>query len=601
MARPREEDEIGEIAPLPIFSYYNKQRFEQVGSMDCANWYGLAVPDTKSGQALYPAMGRKHIEYFGENKLVFDSEPRVFFKSIDYLYVVVGTSVLQFDKHFQQKNLGNVGLGGQIWYDSFAVGTKVYVGITDSANMYVVVEDGLTSTMNVVTDPNRPDNPTYIAAFGNRFAVSDANTPDYFLTGINLTDVNGAFNLNGCFTINGTALFNQASGIVRQFAVLHNQLYIFTDYTTDILANIPSQVTVNGVTQEFPWKVNTSYNWDYGINDPLSLDVGFGRMIWAAQNKDGLISFMMSTGQQPQDISSQAINVLLQNSQHDEGLSPFAKYPINGFIYQYENSIFYRASAGIYQDFGQNDLDDSSQSIEYNFGTQKWERRIELNGERNRIQKHVYFNNKHIVSVQGDNALYEMAGNIYRNELRTPDTAAQDINAFTKYPFRYELVTQQIYQPDYSEFMTRYIEIDFVFGNRTFYESNAPFDNTVFIITEDSADPCCPIFVIAEDQEDSQPVFLITEDGNFPTFDDNHYNALFKPFIGLYYSDDGGVTFTYADQLKFSNLGDFRWRMRWYNLGASRNRCYMLICVSSAPIVVLGGVQNIYRSSGGAN
>jgi len=74
-----------------------------------------------------------------------------------------------------------------------------------------------------------------------------------------------------------------------------------------------------------------------------------------------------------------------------------------------------------------------------------------------------------------------------------------------------------------------------------------------------------------------------------------------KPHIELYWSDDGGVTFQSADLREFSQLGFYRWRMRWYELGPSRNRCYKLVAVSSAPIVVLGACQSVRRSSGGAN
>ncbi len=156
--------------------------------------------------------------------------------------------------------------------------------------------------------------------------------------------------------------------------------------------------------------------------------------------------------------------------------------------------------------------------------------------------------------------------------------------------------------PDYSEFITDYVEIDFVFGDKDFYKFDGPFANTVFIITEDQAPDGSPIFCIAEDAApDGSPVFLITEDGNTPGFDDIFYNTLFKPNISLYASDDGGVTFEYYDLKEFSQLGQYRWRMRWYELGTSRNRVYRLVCVSSAPIVILGAVQNRRRASGGAN
>lgn len=585
------------IEPLPIFCYYDKQRFTQFGAMDCANWYGIAVDSGKKKQAQYPTMGRKRVSVLNQVKLVFDDEPRAVFKTVNYTYVVDGTIVYQVDAAFNRKQIGTVTLGTNIWFAFLPVGNVTYAMMTDEQRIYVITESGTSVTMGTVTDPLAPGGattggkPLYVAAFGNRFVVSVKDTPDFYLTTINLTG-----NLNTYFTINGTALFARASGVIGQFAVLHNQLYIMCDFTTDIWANIITQITVAGVTREFPWKLNSSYNWDYGIEDPFSLSVDFGRMCWLARNSNGLVSFMASNGQQPEDISSQAINVLLEGSSEGSPGSPFIEDNAIGFLYQYENTIFYRVSAGNYQNFGQVDVSAQANCIEYNFETQTWHRCIELNGERNRIQRHVYFGARHLVTVQDDPAMYVMAGNIYYNELRnTAQTDIQAADAFFKYPMRYECVTQQIYEEDYSEFQTKYVEIDFVFGDQTFYQSNAPFLNTVYVVSEDST-PESPVFIVDENGK-----FIIQEGTNTPTFDDTHYNALFKPHIELYYSDDGGVTFTSADLRPFSQLGQYRWRMRWYQLGVSRNRCYKLVCVSSAPIVVLGGVQLIERTSGGAN
>ena len=582
------------IEVLPIFCYYDKQRFTQFGAMDCANWYAVQAPTGKKKQALYPTMGRRHINFFNQNRLIFNSEPRVIFKSINFMYVVDGTSVIQVDRFYNRQTIGSVNLGGPIWWAILPVGTLVYIMMTDSQNIYVITENGTAVTMGTVTDSNAPANPLFVASFGNRFVVSSANTPDYGLTQVNLFGAGG--NLSNCFTINGAALFNRASGVIGQLCVLHNQLYILCDFTTDIWANIATQITVAGVTTEFPWKLNTSYNWDYGIADPYSLDVDFGRMTWMGKNANGLVTFMASDGQQPKPVSSQAINVLLQNSANDSGVSPFIENNADGFLYQYEDTIFYRVSAGPYQNFGELDIETDANCIEYSFESDTWHRAIELNGERNRIQQHVFFNNRHLVTVQGDPVIYEMAGNIYYNELRnTAQTNPQAPDAFLKFPMRYELVTEQIFLPDYAEFIDDYVEIDFVFGDKTFYKSCAPFMNTVFIVDEDST-PTVPVYILSEDDK-----FIIQEGTNTPTFDDNHYCALFKPHIELYYSDDGGVTFTTGDLREFSPLGQYRWRMRWYELSISRNRCYKLVCVSSAPIVILGGVRNTRRASGGAN
>ena len=63
----------------------------------------LLAPNTKKTQAFYPAMGRKHIEFFGQNKLVFAVEPQQIFKTIDFMYVIVGTTVIQVDKFYNEK------------------------------------------------------------------------------------------------------------------------------------------------------------------------------------------------------------------------------------------------------------------------------------------------------------------------------------------------------------------------------------------------------------------------------------------------------------------------------------------------------------------
>lgn len=593
-----QRQDVAKIEQLPIFCYYDKQRFTQFGSMDCANWYGIQVDSGKKKQALYPAMGRQHVRFLNQNQLIFNDQPRVAFKSINFLYVVDGTTVYQYDRFYNRKILPiSVALGTPIWFATLAVGTLVYNMMTDGNNIYVIKEDGSSVTVEVVTDPNAPGGsttggkPLYVAAFGNRFVVSVAGTPDFYLSTINLTGNSGTY-----FTINGQALNGRASSVIGQFAVLHNQLYIMCDYTTDVWANIITQITVGGVTREFPWKLNSSYNFDFGISDPNSLSVGFGMMVWLAKNQEGLVSFMVSNGQTPQDISSQAINVLLENSTHPDTLIPFFVTEVDGFLYQYENTIFYRAAAGTFIGVGDLDIIDNANSIEYNFETKTWGRCIELNGERNRIQKHVYFNNQHLVIVQGDPAIYEMAGNIYHNELRNSEQKNdQADDAFLKFPMRYELVTKQIFLEDYAEFADEYVEIDFVFGNKTFYKSCASFLNTKFIVDEHST-PKHPIYIVTEDDK-----FIIAEGSNTPTFDDNHYCDLFKPYLELYYSDDGGETYLSADLREFSPLGQYRWRMRWYELGSSRNRCYRLVCVSSAPIVILGGVRNTKRVSGGAN
>jgi len=596
------------IKDLPIFCAFDKQRFDQFGSMDCANFYAVQNEVSKRQQALYPALGRKHVRFLNRNRLIFDKQPRAVFKSIDYVYVFVDVDVYRVDSRYNLRRLTNtsnfISNNDNIWFDFLPVGDEVKCLFADGTDLWLINEKGGNSTLTNVSAAVRsgansatlPNNPTFVASFGNRFVVSTKDSPQFALTTINLSGAT-----ENVFAINDAPLFARASGIVRQFAVLNNQLYIFTDYTTDIWANIPTRITVAGETAEFPWKLNTSYNWDYGIADPFSLDVNFGRVTWLSKNRNGLVSIMTSTGQRPENISSQAVDVLLTANAQDETTADFLVSNSNGFLYEYENTLLYRFSNEALFDFGSETLADSASALEYNFNTKTWSRVIEYDGTRNKAERHVFYNNKHLVTVDGEGTIYELSGLTYTNEVRNPlqdDNQADD--AYIAYPMRYELVTPQIYEKDYSEFITDYIEIDFVFGSQTFYKYQGAFKNTVYLITEDS-DPDNPTYIEAEDSTVDNPIFIEVDGTDTPAIDEINYRNLFKPHIELFLSDDGGITFESCDKREFSPLGNYRWRMRWYELGASRNRVYKLVCVAPCPIVILGGAQNLRRSSGGAN
>jgi len=583
------------VTDINIWTAYNQQRFTQNGSQDLSNWYEVEVPDTKTGKALYPAMGRKHIQVASRVRLAFGDEPDYLFKSIDYAYAIVNNQVFAIDSLFNSVAIGTVSGTGAVWFDYLRIFDTTYCMMTDETNVYIISELSSGVIMQTVTDGNRPTNPYFVCAFANRFVVSNKDSSQYYVSATNLGGISAGFavNLGAVFTVNGAALFNLATGTVKQIATLHNQLYIFTDFSCDIWNNIPTQVDVSGVIRTFPFKLNSSYAWDYGMSDPFSLSVDFGRMVWLGRNRNGFVAFMVSAGDPPQPISTQAIDVLLQGSRTSgEERGPFLRDRALGFLYEYENSIFYRVSAGTYLNYTELGIDNEVACIEYNFNVNKWARCTELNGQRNRIEKHVFFNNKHLVTVQGDSTIYEMAGNIYYNELSDPDNEG----SYLKYPMRYELKTQQIYYPNDIEFQTKWVQIDFVFGEQTFYKSNAPYGNAVYLIDEGTTPEGNIIYLTDEDG-----AFLIEDGSNTPEFDDNHYNKFFKPHIELFYSDDGGVTFLTADVREFSQLGQYKWRMRWCQLGVSRNRVYKLVAVSSAPIVVLGACHRTVQTSGGAD
>lgn len=602
------------VQELGIMGYYDKQRFTQFNPSDCANFYIAPNELGKKGYALYPTMGRHHVNFLGTNRLIFAAEPRYLFKSNNYWYAVVVNSIFRIDQFYNIVEIteGKVTSFSGLILADFLVASQVqgqpsitYVGFVDGKHIYIYREE--TGDFDIITDPFAPANPTYIQTFGNRFVVSGGNTSQFNLSEINLaggTSPPGSFDPSKAWTIAGNAVFAQASNIIKGFAVLKNILYIFTPYVTEPWQNSPSNLqSTGGTITSFPWKQNSSYNFDYGLSDVQSLDVGFGMMTWVGQNRAGLKQVLMSDGRAPERMATDAIEVLFQNRTTDGNLGPFLTGPLNGFLYSYENTIFYRLMAGSFDDTSLIDAEDLGNAIEFNFNTKSWHRLVEKNGQRNRIQRHVFFNNVHYVTVVSDSTVYEMSGHFYDNEITNPNaTDPQSLDAYLVEPFRYQIVTKIIAEKDYSEFETEYVEIDFVWGLETFIRSTNPFDNAVFVIDEAPGADNQPQFIIAETPgADGQPVYILGEQGNFPVADSLTYNNWFKPHIELYFSNDGGISFQPADVLEFSQLGVYQWRMRWYQLGASRNRVYKLICYSPSPIVVLGGVMVLRRISGGAN
>jgi len=597
------------IKNLPIFNSFDAQRFTQFSSQSTSNWYAVAAESGKQKQALYPTMGRQHVTRGDENILIYDQQPRKIFRSIDYVYIVVGRQIWQVNLSFDTvqiaipaftQSAGDLNFAYLPLIQTPGVGTTsqaVFCMLCDGTNIFVIDEATFPAVMTLVTDTHAPVNPLFPVAFGNRFAVSSRNSTQFQLTQINMGTT---YSPADCFNVPGDTpnVFAQESGIIRQMCVLQNQLYIFTDFSTGIWSNTPSLFDDGTTKTTFPWRKNTSFQFNYGIADPDTLDVDFGMMTWLAQNRNGLVEFMSSSGQSPEPISTQAVNVLLQNIANNSTIEGVLNLDAEGFLYQYEDTVFYRVSIGPYVPFGT--LDDASLSVclEYNFNTKTWHKNIEVNGQRNRIESHEFFNNKHLVTVRDDPSIYNMTGSVYFNEIRNPlEPDPQSNLAFLAYPLRYENVTPIISEPDYSETITEYVEIDFVFGDATYIKSSNGFQNTVFIVGELPDIHGDPVYMVAEDG-----ITYIVEEGTAtPSLDETIYNDLFKPHIELYISDDGGVSFYSADVLEFSQLGVYQWRMRWYQGGPSRNRVYKLIAVSAAPIVILGAVMNVRRASGGAN
>ena len=90
------------LKDLPILGGYDKQRFTQFQPEDIANWYLVKNNRSKKGGALYPTMGRKHINFLNINRLYFNAPPRFLYKTVKYWYVFESNHVWKIDRYYNQ-------------------------------------------------------------------------------------------------------------------------------------------------------------------------------------------------------------------------------------------------------------------------------------------------------------------------------------------------------------------------------------------------------------------------------------------------------------------------------------------------------------------
>src|ERR1700690_2003895 len=182
------------IKELPLWDGYDQQRFLQYSPSDMANWYNVHCKTGKREQALYPAMGRQHINIQGQNILIYDQQPRKMFRSIDFLYVVVGRIIYQINKAWESIVVSTTDFtqaAGELNFDYLPViqvpspgvfTQHVFCIICTGLETYILDEQSTNPQFVLVTDLNQPKNPLIPVAFGNRFAVSSENSTQFKFT-----------------------------------------------------------------------------------------------------------------------------------------------------------------------------------------------------------------------------------------------------------------------------------------------------------------------------------------------------------------------------------------------------------------------------------
>ncbi len=326
---------------------------------------------------------------------------------------------------------------------------------------------------------------------------------------------------------------------------LHRQLFLFSQFFTEVWTNA-------GLGTNLPFRRNNSLLMEYGTPAIGSIAVGFDKMFFLSQDRDGLGSVMEVVGSQSIPVSNRALD--FQLAQYAE-VGHVAD--CRAFLIKENGIIFYRMNFTLANHtFVYNVTLSNAQSEEGKL----WHEEEVLNGDRHPAQTHAYFNGKNYVGNYALPILYQVDDKVYTN--------AGEI-------IRRMRITKAFVPPGYQRIRVDKLQIDVLQGNI------ASLQPTIEEITLDTEDA----FILTTESG----IDIITEQGTI----------LYNPqnlFIFLSISKDGGQTYGYSVSAPMGGIGQRTFRTLWRKRGTTkRGQAFVakFEFFDAVPFIILGAAWAI--------
>jgi WD40 repeat protein len=331
-------------------------------------------------------------------------------------------------------------------------------------------------------------------------------------------------------------------GTIVGCRTLHRRIFLFSQFFTEVWENA-------GIGTNLPFRRNNSLLMEYGTPALGSISVGFDKMFFLAQDRDGLGSVMEVAGTQSIPVSTKAL---------DFTLSRYAADPLmgvadaRGFLIKENGIIFYRLN---FTKANHTFVYDVTFSDPSNEQTKFWHEEEILNGDRHPAQTHVYFNGVNYVGDYAKPILYEMDVDLFSND-------GENIRRMR--------ISRDIVDPGYHRRRIDRFQVDVQQGSIANLQQ---VFNELDLLTEDN-------------------FILETEDGNNILLDQSviitQQNQL---YIYLSISKDGGETFGYILKAPMGAVGQRTFRTLWRKLGTiPRGQGFVvkLEFFDAVPFIILG-------------
>lgn len=329
-------------------------------------------------------------------------------------------------------------------------------------------------------------------------------------------------------------------GTIVACRTLHRRLFLFSQFFTEVWENA-------GIGTNLPFRRNNALLMEYGTPAIGSISVGFDKMFFLSQDRDGLGSVMEVMGTQSVPVSNRALD--FQLAQY-AALGQVAD--CRAFLIKENGLIFYRmnfTAANHTFVYGVT-LSDPTQEQ-----TKLWHEEEVLNGDRHPAQTHTFLN-----------------GINYVGDYKSPILYIVDSETFTNNgeAIRRMRITRPIVPPGYQRIRIDRLQIDLLQGNVAELEPEiVPLE----LLTEDSFD-------------------ILTEAGDIILLEQGiTVDHPFQPFVFMSISKDGGQTYGYLVKAPMGKVGQRTFRTLWRKLGTTKRGQAFVVkfeFFDAIPFIIMG-------------
>lgn len=303
-------------------------------------------------------------------------------------------------------------------------------------------------------------------------------------------------------------------GTIVGCRTLHRRLFLFSQNFTEVWEN-------SGIGTNLPFRRNNALLMEVGTPSVGSISVGFDRMFFLSQDRDGLGSVMEVQGTQAIPVSNRALDYQLAQyaSDPDTGVAD-----CRSILIKENGLIFYRMNFTLANHtFVLNVTMSTADSP-------RWNEEELLNGDRHPAQTHAFFDGVNYYGAYDSATFY-----LVDNSIPTNDGEA----------IRRMRIGRQVTPEGYNRLRIDRFHLDLLQG-----AVDQEILDSAFLITENNAD-------------------ILTETEEILLLEQQVVVSSGQPVVFLSISKDGGQTFGYTLRANMGKIGERTFRTVWRKLGTT--------------------------------